>query len=90
MNKFWLVCRYEYLRHVRRKRFIFALLSMPAMILLMFGAGFLEVWAQYDKTPIGFVDPSGVLANPQPIPQQADELLPLRISRNLRMRNQPA
>ena len=76
MNKFWLVCRYEYFRHVRRKRFIFALLSMPAMILLMFGAGFLAVWAQYDKTPIGFVDPFGALVNPQPVPKQADEMFP--------------
>lgn len=76
MNKFWLVCRYEYLRHVRRKRFIFALLSMPAMILLMVGAGFLAVWVQYDKTPIGLVDPSGILANPQPAPVKPGELLP--------------
>ena len=76
MKKFWLVCRYEYLRHVRRKRFIFALLSMPAMILLMFAAGFLSVWVQYDKTPIGFVDPTHVLQNPQPTPKQSGELLP--------------
>ena len=76
MKKFWLVCRYEYLRHVRRKRFIFALMSMPAMVLLMFGAGFLAVWAQYDKTPIGFVDPAGVLVNPQSPPTQADLWFP--------------
>jgi ABC-2 type transport system permease protein len=68
VKKFWLICRYEYLRHVKRKRFIFALLSMPLMVLLMFGAGFLAVWANYDSRPIGYVDLSGVMANAQPVP----------------------
>ena len=35
MKKFWLVFRYEYLRHVLRKRFLFALMSIPLFILLM-------------------------------------------------------
>jgi ABC-type Na+ efflux pump permease subunit len=45
MRKFWLVFRYEYLRHVMRKRFIFALLSMPLFVALLVGVGFLAVWA---------------------------------------------
>ena len=52
MNKIWLVIRYEYLRHVRRKRFIFALLSLPLMVVLMIAAGFLAVRAEYDSRPV--------------------------------------
>jgi ABC-2 type transport system permease protein len=76
MNKFWLICSYEYLRHVKRKRFIFALLSMPLMIVFMIGAGFLAVWAEYDARPVGYVDALNVFANPQPVPAVPDEWLP--------------
>lgn len=76
MNKFWLICSYEYLRHVKRKRFIFALLSMPLMIVLMIGAGFLAVWAEYDARPVGYVDALNVFANPQPVPPVPDEWFP--------------
>ncbi len=76
MNKFWLICRYEYLRHVRRKRFLFALLSMPLMVLLMVGAGFLAVWANYDSRPVGFVDTSGVFVKAQPVPKTSGDLFP--------------
>ncbi len=76
MNKLWLVTRYEYLRHVRRKRFIFALLSLPLMVGLMIGAGFLAVLADYDSRPVGYVDLSGVLVNAQPVPQPSGEIMP--------------
>ncbi len=76
MNKLWLVVRYEYLRHVRRKRFIFALLSLPLMVVLMVGAGFLAVYADYDSRPVGYVDLSGVLANAQPVPQTSGDMMP--------------
>ena len=76
MNKIWLVIRYEYLRHVRRKRFIFALLSLPLMVVLMIAAGFLAVWAEYDSRPVGYVDLSGVLENALPVPQASGEMFP--------------
>jgi ABC-2 type transport system permease protein len=76
MKKFWLICRYEYLRHVRRKRFLFALLSLPLMVLLMIGAGFLAVWANYDNRPVGYVDPTGIMANAQSVPKTSGDLFP--------------
>lgn len=76
MNKFWLICSYEYLRHVRRRRFIFALLSMPLMILLMISAGLLAVWAEYDSRPIGYVDATGVLAQARQVPPDPGEWFP--------------
>ena len=76
MNKFWLVFRHEYLRHVRRKRFIFALMSLPLMVLLMIGAGLLAARADYDSRPVGYVDLSGVLTNARPVPQTSGDLFP--------------
>ena len=76
MNKFWLVFRHEYLRHVRRKRFIFALMSLPLMVLLMIGAGLLAARADYDSRPVGYVDLSGVLKNARPVPQTSGDLFP--------------
>ena len=35
MKKFWLVFKYEYLRHVLRKRFLFGLLSVPLFIVVI-------------------------------------------------------
>ncbi len=76
MTKFWLVFRNEYLRHVLRRRFIFALLSMPLFFGLMVGIGILAVWADYDGRPVGYVDLSGIFANAQPVPPQSDSLFP--------------
>lgn len=64
MNKVWLVIKYEYLKHVKKKRFILAILSLPFFILLMVGIGFLSVIIQYDNTPIGYIDNSGYLDDP--------------------------
>ena len=64
MNKTWLVIKNEYLRHVKRKRFIVAVLSMPLLILLMVGIGVLIASLSYDNTPIGYQDKSGILTQP--------------------------
>ncbi len=64
MKKMWLVFLNEYKRHVLRKRFIFAILSMPFFVALMFLIGFLTVWLQFNRAPAGFVDANGILSNP--------------------------
>src|SRR5450759_648739 len=76
MTKFWLVFRNEYLRHVLRKRFIFALLSMPLFVGLMVGVGILAVWADYDGRPVGYIDQSGFFKNARSVPQKSDSLFP--------------
>jgi ABC-2 type transport system permease protein len=73
MSKFWLIFRYEYLRHVRRKRYIFALLSMPLSVAFIFGIGLLSAYLQHDPGPIGYFDSSGVLKDPI-YPKQEDGL----------------
>jgi ABC-2 type transport system permease protein len=64
MNKTWRVGLHEYTRHVLRRRFLFALLSMPIIIALMIGLILMVIFIESDPTPIGYMDQSGLLRNP--------------------------
>lgn len=70
MKKTWLVFLHEYARHVFRKRFIFAVLSMPIFIIIIIGVGILAVVLQSNNNPVGYVDSSGLLAHPVSIPRE--------------------
>jgi len=76
MNKFWLVFRNEYLRHVLRRRFIFALVSLPLFVAILVGVGFLAAWSNYDSRPVVYVDFSGVFKNARPLPTESDSFFP--------------
>jgi ABC-2 type transport system permease protein len=69
MKKFWRVVAYEYKRHVLRKRFIFAVLSVPFFVLFFIGIIVITFLLETNTTPIGYVDHSGLLANPLPAPK---------------------
>lgn len=62
--KFWRIALYEYKRHVLQKRFIPVLLSVPLLIALMIGLGFLIYAMENDPSPVGYVDLAGLLADP--------------------------
>lgn len=64
MSNVWRVLWYEYLRHVRRKRFILVVLSMPLLLLVIIAVGFLSVILQFNSTPVGYVDHAGLLRQP--------------------------
>ncbi|MDH7490118.1 MAG: ABC transporter permease [Anaerolineae bacterium] len=64
MFKLRLIAVHEYKRHVLRKRFIWALLSVPALLALMVGITALAVRMERDYRPVGYVDHSGMLADP--------------------------
>ena len=68
MTKFWRIARHEYSRHVFRKRFIFALLSMPIFLGAMAVLVILVIWMESNPTPIGYIDHSGLLSAPLPQP----------------------
>ncbi len=72
MIKFWRVCWHEYTRHVLNKRFLFGLFSMPALIGLMMTIAIFSAVLSADTRPIGYVDPSGFLDNPKPLPPAKD------------------
>ena len=71
MHKFWRVLSHEYLRHVGRKRFIFALLSVPLFMLFIFAVGFLTAFLMIDNDPIGYVDPAAVLNGAASQPEES-------------------
>jgi ABC-2 type transport system permease protein len=79
MIKFWRVALQEYRRHVFTKRFLFGLLSVPLIMVLMVGLIFLIIAMDNNTTPIGYVDHSGLLANPlpAPVPEPPDKPVPM-------------
>ncbi len=66
MNKVWQIIKYEYTRHVFRRRFLVSLLSLPVAVIVMIGVAVIIGRFSTDTTPIGYIDPSGTLANPAP------------------------
>lgn len=70
MKKFWRVVVFEYSRHVFRKRFIFALLSIPALLAAMALVGLLLLRPERVREPAGYVDLSGFLSNPDGFPEE--------------------
>ncbi len=75
MKKTWLICWHEFKRHVLRKRFIFAILSMPLFVGVLALVGFLSVWLQYDKRPVGYIDPYGILTAHEQLSAKPGQLL---------------
>ncbi len=61
MNKTWLVIKHEYLRHVLRKRFILALLSVPLFVAAMVVFGILAAVLSNDSRPAAIIDQAGFI-----------------------------
>ncbi|MBM3151944.1 MAG: ABC transporter permease [Chloroflexi bacterium] len=68
MIKILRVAFQEYRRHVFNKRFLLGLLSVPLIVLVWVGLFFLIVSMENNTTPLGYVDRSGLLADPLPAP----------------------
>ncbi|MGB4594944.1 MAG: ABC transporter permease [Anaerolineaceae bacterium] len=61
MNKTFEVAKYEYTRHVSKKSFWVGLFALPLGLLLLIGLSTLLSVSSIDKTPIGYVDQSGLI-----------------------------
>jgi len=68
MIKVWRVALQEYKKHVLNRRFLLGLLSVPILISAMIGLVFLILALDSNTRPIGYIDHSGLLANPVPPP----------------------
>lgn len=79
MVKFWRIAYHEYRRHVLRRRFIFALLSVPALISVMVLVGFLIARTNMNDLPVGYVDRSGLLSDPVNPHQSGSSLASLQL-----------
>jgi ABC-2 type transport system permease protein len=64
MPKLWRIAMYEYRRNVFKRSFILALLSVPFMIGLNVGIGLFLESTENDRSPVGYVDHAGLLADP--------------------------
>jgi ABC-2 type transport system permease protein len=70
-----LVVKHEYFRHVKRKRFIFALLSMPLFAGILIGISLLSALSGNNNTPVGLVDPANIFPTLQPLPVKSSQLI---------------
>ena len=61
MTKIWQIIKHEYLRHVLEKKFLISLLSLPIMVVVMFGVAIIVILFSIDDTPIGYIDQPGIL-----------------------------
>jgi ABC-2 type transport system permease protein len=68
MNLIWRIAQNEYQRNVFKKSFLLSLLSIPLMVALGVGVGFLMVYLEKNDLPIGYLDQAGVFDNPIPQP----------------------
>jgi ABC-2 type transport system permease protein len=81
MTKIWHVAWHEYRRHAFTRRFVLVgLLSVPLIILVIFGLIFLVISLDINTTPLGYVDYSGLLSNPvpAPTPEPPDRPVPIQ------------
>ena len=62
MSKIWRIIKHEYLRHVIEKKFLISLLSLPIMVIVMFGVAVIVILFSVDDTPVGYVDRPGILS----------------------------
>jgi ABC-2 type transport system permease protein len=69
MLKLLRVALHEYKRHVFTKRFLMGVFSIPLIGLVMVGLVFVLLSMEDDTTPVGYVDVSGLLADPLPGPE---------------------
>lgn len=63
MKKIWLVFKNEYVRHVLRKRFLVALVSMPLFMGFIMGISIIASLASIDRSPVGYIDRSGLFSD---------------------------
>lgn len=61
MTKIWQVIKYEYTRHVFRKRFLVILLSLPMAVIALVLLSYMIASFAINTTPVGYIDPANVI-----------------------------
>ena len=68
--KFWFVALNEYRKHVLKKGFILAIISVPALLAVSFLAGYLTYIFTRNLDPVGYVDQADILSRAIPVPEE--------------------
>jgi ABC-2 type transport system permease protein len=63
LKKLWHVFISEYVRRVKTKGFVFAVISMPSIVILAMVLGVVSVIMQSSTLPIGYLDQSGIFSS---------------------------
>ncbi len=72
MTKIWQIIKYEYRRHVFRKRFLFSLLSLPIAVIAMILVAVLIGAFSVDTSPVGYIDHAGVIQETVTLEENGD------------------
>ncbi len=72
MTKIWQIIKYEYSRHVFRKRFLFSLLSLPILVIVLVIVALMIGAFAVDTTPVGFIDLAGIITEASPTEGSGD------------------
>jgi ABC-2 type transport system permease protein len=67
MTKIWQIIKNEYTKHVFQKRFLLILLSLPTFVIVMVFVSMLVAFMTINRSPVGYIDRSGVLKDPIPL-----------------------
>jgi len=71
MTKVWHIIKNEYTKHVFQKRFLLSLLSLPGLVVFIIGIGLLVGFLTIDRSPVGYIDRSGILSDPIPLEENS-------------------
>ena len=79
MTKFWHIAWHEYSRHVFRKRFLFALFSLPLLVIFTIVMVIAIIIMETSSKPVGYIDHSGLLLKPvsQPRVKWPEQFVPM-------------
>lgn len=77
MNAIWLMARYEYWRHVRRRAFLFTALGVPLLVFAGFGVVYVVIARSQIEAQIGVVDQAGLTTGVDPQTLDVERLIPL-------------
>lgn len=61
MHKLWLVAKHEYLKRVRKRSFLIAVLGLPLLMIVVGAISALATLRGGDSRPVGYVDQAGLL-----------------------------
>ena len=70
MKKVIDVAKYEYFKHVGKRRFWIALLGVPVGFLLIIALSILLSFLSFNQDPVGYVDQANLITQPQQIPDE--------------------
>jgi ABC-2 type transport system permease protein len=72
VTKVWLVAQYHFLQEARKRSFVLLLFALPLFLAFAAGLGYLFSRLDRHHATLGYVDPVGLLADPEAGPQHPD------------------